>query len=307
VLTAGTACLKFFIAWAKFAPFVEGLFAAANYAVSFLIMQVLGLTLATKQPSMTAAALAATLREREGHTEVEELVTTIARITRSQLAAAIGNIGLVIPAALALDAVYSARAGHHFLDHDSAEHVVESLQITHPSTLFYAGLTGVLLWLSSIAAGWVENWAVYRRLPEALSQHRIGRLIGRRTTAFIGRAFSRNLAGIGGNISLGLLLGMTPVFGKFFGLPLDVRHVTLSTGALVFAGSALGTEAFELGAVSAMLGIAAIGTLNFGVSFVLAMLVALRARDVNRLDRMRLLRAIFARVRSHPREFLLPP
>jgi site-specific recombinase len=148
---------------------------------------------------------------------------------------------------------------------------------------------------------------VYRRLPEAIAQHRIARVIGRRTTAFLGRAFSRNIAGIGGNVSLGFLLGMTPVLGKFFGLPLDVRHVTLSTGALVFAGGALGTESLELGAVSAGFGIAAIGALNFGVSFALALLVALRARDVNRFERMQLLRAVAARVRTHPREFLLPP
>jgi site-specific recombinase len=83
--------------------------------------------------------------------------------------------------------------------------------------------------------------------------------------------------------------------------------VTLSTGALVFAGGALGAESFELGAVSAACGIAAIGALNFGVSFALALLVALRARDVTRLERMQLLRAIAARVRTHPREFLLPP
>src|SRR5204862_7267331 len=127
--------------------------------VSFLIMQALGLTLATKQPSMPAAALAASLREREGHHDMEELVTTIARITRSQLAAAIGNVGLVIPAALALDTVYRNRTGHHFLDRESAEHVVETLLITRPSTLFFAAMTGVLLWLSSIAAGWIENWA----------------------------------------------------------------------------------------------------------------------------------------------------
>ena len=42
----------------------------------------------------------------------------------------------------------------------------------------FAAFTGVLLWLSSIGAGWLENWAVYRRLPEAIAEHRIKRIIG---------------------------------------------------------------------------------------------------------------------------------
>jgi site-specific recombinase len=306
VLTAGTTSLKFLIGWGHFAPFVEGMFSAVNYAGSFLLMQALGFTLATKQPSMTAAALAHTLRETAGEQDLEELVTLIARITRSQLAAAIGNIGLVIPAALVLDRLYAANAGKSFLDPETAAYVLHSLHPLQSLTIFYAALTGVLLWASSIAAGWIENWAVYRRLPEAIAQHWIGRFVGPRVTGWISSAFSNNISGIGGNVALGTLLGMTPVFGKFFGLPFDVRHVTLSTGALVLAVSALGGKALELGVLGAMLGIGVIGLLNFGVSFLLALLVALRAREVERGDRLRLLRAVLARFRSKPGEFFLP-
>jgi site-specific recombinase len=107
---------------------------------------------------------------------------------------------------------------------------------------------------------------------------------------------------------LGFLLGMTPVFGKFFGLPLEVRHVTLSTGALVLGVMALGPErAMNEGAVAALLGVACIGLLNFGVSFALALLVALRAREVDRSDRWRFVRALFRHLLTRPQEFLLPP
>lgn len=307
VLTAGTAALKFMLGGMHAAPFVEGLLASANYAGSFLLMQALGFTLATKQPSMTAAALAHTLRETAGHAELDDLVTLIARITRSQLAAAVGNIGLVVPSALALDALHRHATGASLLDAETADYVLHSLHPFASGTLWYAGLTGALLWASSIAAGWVENWAVYRRLPEALAHHRIGRLVGRRTTAWVSRVFVRNVSGVGGNVTLGVLLGMTPIFGKFLGLPLDVRHVTLSTGALVFAVGALGAHASAGGILAAGLGIAAIGVLNFGVSFVLALLVALRAREVDRSDRLRLLRTIVTRFFASPRQFLFPP
>src|SRR6185295_6040783 len=57
VLTTGMAALKYFVAWGHYEPFVEGVLSSTDYAVRFIVMQLLGFTLATKQPSMTAAAL----------------------------------------------------------------------------------------------------------------------------------------------------------------------------------------------------------------------------------------------------------
>lgn len=308
VLTAGTAALKFLIGWLKFAPFVEGALSAINYAGSFLVMQMMGFTLATKQPSVTAAALAGTLRETSAHPELGKLVTTIACITRSQLAAAVGNVGMVIPASLCFDYYWrTTHDGAPFLDAETAAYVVHSLHPTETGTLWYATLTGILLWISSLCAGWLENWSAYRRLPEAISDHWLGRFVGRRTMAFFARVFSRNISGFGGNTSLGVLLAATPIAGKFFGLPLDVRHVTLSTGALTLALSALGTHPSAPEAVAAALGIAAIGALNFGVSFVLSLNVALRAREVERKDRMRLVAALLWTFIKSPFQFFFPP
>lgn len=307
-LTCGTTALKYLIAWAHFAPFVEGMLSAVNYAGSFIVMQFLGFTLATKQPSMTAAALAGSMRESANEKDLTGLVTTIARITRSQLAAAIGNIFVVIPTAVTFDVIYRNRVGHSFLDEETASYVLSSLHPTQSGTIFYAALTGVLLWVSSVGAGWLENWAVYRRLPEAIAEHRVQRFLGRRVTTYFSRVFSRNIAGIGGNSTLGLLLGMTPIAGKFFGLPLDVRHVTLSTGALTLAVCALGADTlFSPDFRAAALGIAIVGALNFGVSFVLALLVALRAREVDRRDRFRMWLSVAITFVRSPLQFILPP
>jgi site-specific recombinase len=308
ILTTGTCALKYLTAWGQFAPFVEGMLSACNYAGSFILMQFLGFTLATKQPSMTAAALAGSMRESAGFTDLTGLVSTIARITRSQLAAAIGNIGLVIPAALLFDFAHVTYVGRHFLDEHTAEYVIKSLHPTQSGTVFYAALTGVLLWLSSVGAGWLENWAVYRRLPEAIAEHRARRFLGSRLTHWASHVFAHNISGIGGNATLGVLLGMTPVMGKFFGLPLDVRHVTLSTGALTLAGCGLGAEAITSpGYLAAMGGIAIIGSLNFGVSFVLALAVALRARQVQRSDQFKLFVSVLVTFLRSPLQFLFPP
>jgi site-specific recombinase len=308
VLTAGTCVVKFLTKWGHYPLFVDGMLSAMNYAASFIVMQLLGFTLATKQPSMTAAALAGSIRERTGDGRLEDLVTMIARMSRSQLAAAIGNVGLVIPAALGFHLVYRETRGSDFLDAESARHVVESFHPLHTGTIPWAALTGVLLWLSSLAAGWLENWAVYRRLPEALEHHRAGRFLGRANMARVARFFARNISGFGGNLTLGFLLGMTPVLGVFFGLPLDVRHITLSTGALTLAACSLGVTALT-GAVFqwACVGIAVIGLLNFGVSFVFALATALRARGISVGERFYLAGAVIRRFFRAPGAFFFPP
>jgi len=101
---------------------------------------------------------------------------------------------------------------------------------------------------------------------------------------------------------------MTPVLGKFFGLPIDIRHVTLSTGALTLSVAALGPDTFgHEGFWAAVCGIAVILTMNFGVSFVLALAVALRARQVDRSDRFRLVLSVIATYMRSPLQFFFPP
>jgi len=304
-LTALTVIGKFLAKWQHFAPFIDGTLAAANYACSFLAMQFLGFTLATKQPSMTAAALAATIREAKGRHQLDELVALIARITRSQFAAACGNVFAVIPVAVVIDALWFRIAGHHFLPEQAARATIASFHPLHTGTIFFAALTGVLLWMSSLGAGWLENWVTYRRLPDALRYHRVGaRMVGRNAMVKIGDFVANHAAGIGGNVTLGLLLGMTPIVGTFFGIPLDVRHITLSTGSLALSGCSLGAGAVTS---AACMGIAVIGVMNFGVSFVLALAVALRARDVTTRERLGLATTLILRFARHPMQFFFPP
>ncbi len=299
--------LKYLVSWAHLPLFVEGFLASVNYAGSFLLMQAFGLTLATKQPSMTAAALAGALKGAPASAPLEPLTTLIARICRSQLAAAIGNVGFVIPAAIAVDVLWRRAAGHAFLDEKTALYTLRSFHPTESGTIFFAALTGVLLWMSSLGAGWLHNWITYRRLPQAIAEHRWGGLFGRGTMRFFARRLEHAVGGIGGNVTLGFLLGMLPVIGKFLGLPLEVRHVTLSTGGLTLAVSSLGaSDAWHHGLLPAAGGIAIIASLNFGVSFLMALAVALRARAVEH-GGARLFRAVLARFFRRPGEFFFPP
>lgn len=310
LLTAFTATLKFLIGWLHMAPFWEGFCFALDYAGSFIAMQLLGFTLASKQPSMTAAHLARALGENPTEEpQFDTLAHEVARTVRSQLAATIGNLGVVVPTAIAIDLAMRASLGHGLL---SAEYATKVIAAHHPlKSMVVPGamLTGVALWFSSVAAGTLENWAVYRRLPQALASHRGARaVLGDERAKRLSRWLMKHVAGFGGNVTLGTLMGLVPTFGVFFGLPLVLPHVAVSTGQLAFAGITRGAEGvLQPDFVWALVGVTLVGVMNFGVSFALALWVALRAREAGTLSALRLVRAVGRLMLKRPADFFRPP
>ena len=91
-LTVFTAAIKLHIVGKHWAPFIEAFLVGTNYAISFLLLQIFGLALATKQPAMTGAALADIIRRNRGDSRRSEITEFGASISRTQLAAALGNI-----------------------------------------------------------------------------------------------------------------------------------------------------------------------------------------------------------------------
>jgi site-specific recombinase len=308
LLTVGTAAIKLLVTRRGLPPFVEGFLAGLNYSVSFVLMQNLHLALATKQPSMTGATLARIIQECRDTSKIEELITYVQRIFRTQLAAALGNILAVGAGAIVFSILWKFAVGHPYLSMETADYAVNSLNPLRSGTIFYAALTGVILWLSSLAGGWIENWAVYHQLPRAIAEHRLGALLKPETLVRLSDSFSRNIAAWGGSIVLGFMLGMTPIVGHFFGPPLDVRHVTLSTGTLALGVASRGLEVVGRGALLwAGLGIAVTFVLNLGVSFYLALRLALRAQDVSRSDHLDILRNLWRQIKADPHAFFFPP
>ena len=78
----------------------------------------------------------------------------------------------------------------------------------HSGTIFFAALTGVLLWLSSLRRGWLEELGdLSAASRDAIANHRLGRIVGRGTMRWFTRKLQHNVAGIGGNIAIGFLPG----------------------------------------------------------------------------------------------------
>ncbi|MFL5364808.1 MAG: hypothetical protein ACJ781_04960 [Myxococcales bacterium] len=307
LLTVVTAALKLRIVEANAPPFVEGFVAGTNYAASFVLLNSLHLALATKQPAATAATLAGIVRDNRGVERSSKIADFVARITRTQLAAAIGNVTAVCLGGIAFDLIYTAIFKRSFLSEETAGHVYEALHALASGTVFYAIVTGVLLWVAAIAGGWCENFAVFYRVPEAIAESPLAHRLGGSRMKAIASVFGRNVGPWSSSIVLGYLLGFTPVIGEFFGLPLDVRHVTLSTGTLALAASHFGTPTLsDLWLHHAVFGISLIFVLNLSVSFLIAAMVALRAYNVRWREQVEILVYLCKAAVRSPLRFVWP-
>lgn len=309
---AGTVFLKFAIMAVGLSAFWGGFWAGVNYAGSFVLIMLLHWTVATKQPAMTAPAMAASLGDVDTEEGLEGFVDKVVQLIRSQTAGIAGNLAMCAPLVLAVQLLSQLAFGGTPVGLQDAEHIKHSITLLGPTALF-AAFTGVLLFASSLVAGWAENWFVFHRLDSAIAWNPriVARLGGARAQRWA-LWWRQNISGLAANVSLGFMLGLVPALLAFFSIPLDVRHVTLSTGQLA---AALGAELPVLGWRALLdpalwwcvAGIAVVGVLNLTVSFALAFTVALRSRGIKLRERSRIYRAIRGRLRREPMSFLVPP
>jgi site-specific recombinase len=309
-VTALTTLLKFTVVGIGLSAFWSGFWSGLAYSATFIMIQMLHLTLATKQPAMTAPAMAAKLKDIDSPgraRSIEAFVDEVTHLVRSQVAAVLGNVFMVVPAVLLVNVIVQLLLGRPMIGQAEAAHVFHSLTLFGP-TLLWAAFTGLILFSSSMIAGWAENWFVLHHLDSAIRHNpRVTSLLG---VARAGRwaGFMReHISGFASNISLGFMLGLIPAFTGFFGFELEARHVTLSTGQLAAAAASLGLDVLQLPIFwSCVAAIPLIGALNLGVSFYCAFRLALQAHNVSRIDRARIRAAIWARWRSSARSFFVP-
>lgn len=307
VITSFTTLIKIMLHSLNFESFYFGLTSSLNYSLSFLAIHFNGFTLGTKQPASTAPALASQMHHIENPVELSNLVDEIVHIIRSQFAAIAGNIIGVVPITYFICWAYNNLFHHYILSPEEAIHTVESFSILGP-TPFYAFFTGILLWVSSLFSGWFENWYTFHQISPALAANRrMNFIFGAPRSRIIASFLKKNSLGISSSISLGFLLGLSPSILQFLGFDIEVRHVTLSSGALVSALATLSndfisTPSFWL----SLMGILSMAFLNVGVAFSLALLLAIKARQIQAPNRRLLYRAVFTRLYKKPISFLWP-
>jgi site-specific recombinase len=289
--------------------FGEAFMFSMIYGLGFVTIFLLGLTVATKQPAMTAQTLAGLLGDIKPtrSADLERLADVVAAVSRSQLAAIAGNVMVALPVAIAVGFGLSIWAGEPAITLDKGAHLIADVDPLSWA-LPHAAIAGFYLFLSGLITGYFDNRAAYADIGPRITRLRwLQALFGAEQAGRIGSYIQERLGGIMGNFLFGCMLGSTGVIGTILGLPLDIRHIAFASANL---GYALVGFQFELplrAIAWAVFGIAAIGFTNLAVSFALALRTALRARGIQFEHWGPLFRVLWHRVNHHPRSFLLPP
>lgn len=310
MIIGAMALAKIFAGKLEAPLFVQALLYSLNYGLGFVLIYLLGFTIATKQPAMTAQTLAGQLSnlDPERPADRERIVDLVAAVCRSQLAAIVGNVLLAYPTAILLGLILSAAHGAPIISPEKAAHLLADLDPLSWA-LPHAAIAGFYLYLAGLITGYFDNRAACNNVGARLARLPwLAGLLGPARAREVGSHIQANLGGIMGNFLFGCMLGSTGILGFILGLPLDIRHITFAAANLGYA--LIGYE-FELPwqtVLWAILGVVGIGLTNLVVSFVLALHTALRARQVHIAPHTTaLLAAIGRRLRTNPRLFLLPP
>jgi site-specific recombinase len=307
VIVAGMALCKNFIATLHLPPAWEALGFSLNYGLGFVLVHLMGFTIATKQPAMTAATLAATIGQQAAGA-VEEMGETIIQVCRSQFIAIAGNVLLAFVTSLAVAWAWGQAFGGSPLTGEKAVHVLHDLHPWLSMALPHAAIAGVCLFLTGLISGYYDNKAIYNRVPDRLRRVRwLRHLLGAARQERLAVYVEHNLGALAGNLFFGFMLGCMGTLGFMLGLPLDIRHVTFGAANLAYGLAALDFQLPWQDVLTLALGVGLIGLTNLAVSFALAMKVALKSRRLRFHQGGALLGYLLRQLVRRPRDFVWPP
>lgn len=307
-IIVGALCvLKMLYGYVPGSDFSHAFLYSMNYAMGFVMIYLMGFTLATKQPAMTAATMTKVLSE-EGSTKADstEFAHLVSKLFRSQFIAFVGNVLLSFPVALmiiyGLDVFFSQN-----LAVDRSDKLLRDLDPFKSKAILHACIAGFYLFISGIISGNIGNNSVFYQIPERISKNiPIRRLLGKNVAKNLSKYYAKNWPGIVSNFWFGVFLGATAPVGLFLGLDLDIRHITFAAGnlALGLYGKDFTVDAYTFWI--SCLTVSLIGFFNFLISFSLSMFLAFRSRKLNFGQVGELYSGIFRYFIKNPLRFFIP-
>ena len=308
----GILCIvKMLLSKAEASYFGHAFLYSMNYAIGFIAIYLLGFTLATKQPAMTASALIKALEDgvlKQGRDaeKYKAFAILFARVFRSQFIAFVGNVIMAFPVSL-----LGIWLIDYFLHYNIAATKWESLLVDlspiHSLAIFHAAIAGIFLFLSGIITGSVANRDKHNQVYFRIAEHPfLKRNLGKTRTLKLAKVYEKRWAGIISNFWFGVFIGSTASIGLFLGLNLDIRHITFASGNL-----ALGLYGANYTVSNSMLlwgifGIGIIGLVNFIISFSLSMGLAFRSRAISLYELRFVTISIWNHFKSSPVSFFFP-
>ena len=263
--------------------------------------------MATKQPAMTAAALAATLEDSRPR-DLERMVEVTRHVGNTQFVAILGNVALAFPFAMLLAFAWPVLFGEPMAPLAKAQKMLSEVHPLSSGSLFFAAIAGVGLFLSGIVSGYFDNRARYRALSERIACHPgICSLLGADRARRLGDYLNAHYGAILGNLFFGMYLGLVGCVSGLTGLPVDIRHVAFASANL---GTSLMLQDFAVPLLVfawAVVGVIGIASINLLVSFSLALYVAMRSRRLGSGQLLRLGGLVLADYMRNPLRYYLPP
>jgi len=309
LIIAAMALVKILTAKLDLPPVWEAAAFSLNYGIGFVVIHVLHLTIATKQPAMTATTLAAELDGRDNReTRLDVLADLAAEVSRTQWISIAGNVTITLLAAFAIAMTAGRFLGWDPVGPDKAAHLLHDLHPLRSLALLHAAIAGVYLFLSGLISGYYDNQSLYHRVPERLRRVKSLRtLLGEERLGRLSVYVEHNLGALAGNFLFGCMLGCTPIVGELLGLPLDIRHVAFASANFAYGLNGLEFAVPVSTVVVSFAGVLLIGLTNLVVSFWLALKVALRSRGITPEQTSGLWSRVLRRFLSRPRDFFWPP
>ncbi len=303
VIIAFMALLKINISQLDLPMFSQTLLVSLNYGLGFVIIHILGFTIATKQPAMTASTFAkAVEKEQNNKANQLKLIELIFQVSRSQFAAVTGNVLFALSVSFAVAYLFFSN-GSEILSAQERGYYLEGIK-SYPA-LFYAAIAGIWLFCSGLIAGYFDNRANFLNLKERyfhlpLFKKYLSPNLREKTAGYL----YENHGAIAGNFFFGILLGITPFLGYLLNLPLEIRHVAFSTANLGYCSAdfSLSLEDFFITFAFVFM----IGFINLSVSFILALKVSLKSRDAYFGSFFSFLKLLAAESLKRPKELLFP-
>ncbi|NHQ87993.1 site-specific recombinase [Iodobacter sp. HSC-16F04] len=308
IIVGFMAMLKILITKAHLPLLLEAIAFSLNYAFGFMFIHIMHFTVATKQPAMTAAKIAASIHSSAKQKDsLGELVELIVKVFRTQFVAIAGNVLLAMPVALLIGMAWQWQLGEAFVNTDKANHLLQDLSPIASLAIFHAAIAGVCLFMSGLISGYYDNKAIYNEIPERIAALPwLNRWLGAARTQRIANYIEHNLGALAGNFYFGIMLGSIGTIGALLGLPIDIRHITFSSANFSFALVAQNFQMDWYVVVISLLGVVLIGMTNLVMSFTLALWVALRSRKLSFGQTRPLLGQLMRRFLKRPADFFIP-
>lgn len=312
-LVVGFMCLfKVLLANANTSEFGFAFLYSMNYALGFIAIYLFGFTLATKQPAMTASALAKALEEGDKNQELSKrdkyqvFAHLFARVFRSQFIAFVGNVVIAFPVSLLLVWLVDLSFGNNVASNSSFT-LLNDLSPIKSAAIFHAAIAGCFLFASGLIEGSVNNRNKFNHIYFRIQEHPLlKRVLGRKKAQKISNYYERKGAGISSNLWFGVFMGSTASVGAFLGLNLDIRHITFASGNLALGLYGGSFDVATSVIIWGIIGIGVIGFMNFIVSFSLSLTLALRSRNISFSELKYIFVSVWSYFKSSPLSFFFP-